>query len=161
MARFSVDFEKQVATCPMGKRSSQWCPIETSTGQPMIHVGFRKTDCDACPVRQKCTKAKNRPRSLTLHVEPEQRALEEARAREGTEAFRRLYDLRSGIEGTFSQGVRAFGLREARYRGLAKTHLQNVATACAIDLGRIGDWLNEVPRAKTRTSHFAALKNLN
>ena len=157
LASFQVDFEKQVATCPMGKQSSQWCPIETKQGlakegPPMIHVGFRKTDCDACPVRQMCTKAKNRPRSLTLHVEPEQRALAEARAREGTEAFKSLYDLRSGIEGTFSQGVRALGLREARYRGLAKTHLQNVATACAIDLGRIGDWLNEVPRAKTRTS---------
>jgi hypothetical protein len=34
--------------------------------------------------------------------------------------------------------VRAFGLRRSRYRGLAKTHLQHVATAAAIDLGRLG-----------------------
>ena len=127
----------------------------------MIHVGFRKTDCDACSVRQMCTKARNRPRSLTLHPEPERQALESARARESTGDFRALYSLRSGIEGTMSQGVRAFGLREARYRGLAKTHLQDVATVAAIDLDRIGDWLNEVPKAKTRISHFAALKNLN
>ena len=161
MASFQVDFEAQVATCPMGKQSSQWCPIETSIGQPKIHVGFRKTDCDACPVREKCTKAKNRPRSLTLHVEPERKALDSARTRERTEPFWSLYGLRSGIEGTFSQGVRALGLREARYRGLDKTHLQNVATACAIDLGRIDDWLSEVPRSKTRRSHFATLKNPN
>lgn len=160
-ASFQVDFQAQVATCPMGKQSSQWCPIETSTGQPRVHVGFRKTDCDVCVVREKCTKAKNRPRGLTLHLEPERQALEAARTRESTEGFRTLYNLRSGIEGTFSQGVRALGLREARYRGLDKTHFQNVATACAIDLGRLDDWLSEVPRSKTRRSHFVALKNPN
>jgi transposase len=53
--------------------------------------------------------------------------------------------------------VRAFGLRRSRYRGLAKTHLQHVATAAAIDLVRLGDWLRLVPRAVTRTSRFATL----
>jgi transposase len=158
--RFQVDWEAQVATCPMGNQSSQWCPIETATGQPMIHVGFRKTDCDACPVRERCTKAKHRPRSLTLHIEPAQHALELARKDETTADFRTLYNLRSGIEGTFSQGVRAFGLRRARYRGLAKTHLQSVATVCAIDIGRVDDYLNRVPKAKTRQSRFAALASV-
>lgn len=160
MASFQADYKAQVATCPMGKQSSQWCPITTSTGVPMIHVGFRKTDCDGCSVRQMCTKARNRPRSLTLHPESERKALEAARERETTEDFRTLYNLRSGIEGTVSQGVRAFELREARYRGLAKTHLQNVATAVAIDLGRVYDWLNDVPKAKTRQSRFAALASV-
>ena len=53
--------------------------------------------------------------------------------------------------------MRAFGLRRARYRGLAKTHLQHVATAAAINLARVGDWFRTVPRAATRTSRFAAL----
>jgi hypothetical protein len=70
---------------------------------------------------------------------------------------RRLYARRAGIEGTISQGVRAFGLRRSRYRGLAKTHLQHVATAAAIDLGRLAAWFRAVPRAATRTSRFAAL----
>jgi Transposase DDE domain len=55
------------------------------------------------------------------------------------------------------QGVRAFGLRRSRYRGLAKTHLQHVATAAAIDLQRLAAWFRAVPRAATRTSRFAAL----
>ena len=80
-----------------------------------------------------------------------------ARARERTAAYRSLYALRQGIEGTISQGVRAFGLRRARYRGLAKAHLQHVATAAAIDLCRLEDWLRAAPRATTRTSRFAAL----
>jgi transposase len=54
-------------------------------------------------------------------------------------------------------GVRAYGLRQARYRGLAKTHLQHVATAAAINIVRLADWLNGVPRATTRCSRFAAL----
>jgi transposase len=33
--------------------------------------------------------------------------------------------------------VRAFGLRQARYRGLPKTSLQHVATAAALNLDRI------------------------
>ena len=56
-----------------------------------------------------------------------------------------------------SQGVRAFGLRRTRYRGLAKTHLQHVATAAAINIDRAVAWLDERPRAATRTSRFAAL----
>jgi transposase len=64
---------------------------------------------------------------------------------------------RAGIEGTFSQGVRAFGLRHARYRGLHKTHLQQVATATAIDLARLSDWLNTIPASTTRRSRFARL----
>jgi IS5 family transposase len=53
--------------------------------------------------------------------------------------------------------VRAFGLRRARYRGLAQTGLQNVATAAALDLDRIAAWLDRRPLAPTRTSRFAAL----
>src|SRR5687767_3236123 len=56
---------------------------------------------------------------------------------------RQTYAQRAGVEGTLSQGVRAFGLRQARYRGLAKTHLQDVAMAAAINAGRLVNWLND------------------
>jgi transposase len=61
------------------------------------------------------------------------------------------------MEGTISQGVRAFGLRRAKYIGLAKTHLQHVLTATAMNLGRIAYWLADVPWEKTRTSAFEKL----
>ncbi len=79
--------------------------------------------------------------------------LERLASEEGT----LLYHRRAGVEATISQGVRAFGLRRTRYRGQAKTHLQHVATAAAINLERIWAWLEGVPRAATRTSRFAAL----
>ena len=65
--------------------------------------------------------------------------------------------MRSGIEGTISQGVRAFGMRQSRYRGMQKTHLQHVMIATAINVVRTLAWLDEVPLAPTRTSKFAAL----
>ena len=48
-------------------------------------------------------------------------ALKAARGQLATKEGRRRYARRAGVEGTLSQGVRAFGLRRGRYRGLAKT----------------------------------------
>ena len=45
----------------------------------------------------------------------------------------------------------------SRYRGLGKTHLQNVAIASAINLDRLVAWLDGRPRALTRTSRLAML----
>jgi transposase len=56
------------------------------------------------------------------------------------------------------QGIRRCGLRQARYRGLARTHLQHLATAAALNVVRLGEWFVGTPRAKTRCSPFAALK---
>ncbi len=61
------------------------------------------------------------------------------------------------MEGTISQAVRAFGLRQARYVGLAKTQLQNIGIAVALNLRRWVEWHRQKPRAKTRTSLLAAL----
>jgi len=63
----------------------------------------------------------------------------------------------AGIEGTLSQGIRAFELRRARYIGLARTHLQNVLTATAMNFVRVSLWLSETPRATTRQSAFQRL----
>lgn len=73
------------------------------------------------------------------------------------EEGRQLYAKRAGIEGTLSQGVRAFGLRRSRDIGLAKTHLQQVASAAALNLDRLAAWFTHRPRTHTRVSRFAAL----
>jgi transposase len=96
-------------------------------------------------------------RRLGLHPRPEHEALAAARAREGSEAGRQLDAKRRGVAGTLSQAVRAFGLRRARYRGLARTGLQSVATAAALNLERLAAWFAERPLAPTRVSRFTAL----
>jgi len=77
--------------------------------------------------------------------------------RQHTEEFATHYARRAGIEGTLSQGVRAFGLRQARYRGRAKTHLQDVATGAAITVHRLDAWFYDTARTPTRCSTFARL----
>ncbi len=155
--RFEVDWDKERVRCPQGRLSSAWSPQVDHTGTPYVSVMFRPADCGACPARSLCTRAKHGARHLKLQPRAEHEALRAARERLRTKEGRRLYARRAGIEGTLSQGVRAFGLRRSRYRGLARTHLQHVATAAAIDLARLGDWLRAVPRAATRVSRFAAL----
>jgi transposase len=155
--RFEVDWDAERVRCPQGKLSSAWSPQVDHAGTPYVSVMFRPTDCGACPARPLCTRAKHGARHLKLQPRAEHEALGTARGRLATNEGRRLYARRAGIEGTLSQGVRAFGLRRSRYRGLARTHLQHVATAAAIDLQRLAAWFRAIPRAATRTSRFAAL----
>ena len=159
-ADFSVDWDRQVVRCPEGVESASWAVCSKRRGQGnLIHVQFRAADCRVCPSRARCTRSRSKyaGRALGLLPRPEHEALAAARARETTDEGRRLYAQRQGVEGTISQAVRAFGLRRARYRGLAKMGLQHVATAAAINLDRIAAWFAGRPLAPTRTSRFAAL----
>ena len=94
---------------------------------------------------------------MTLPAREQHEALSAARARGDTKQGRKLYAQRQGIEGTISQSVRGFGLRRARYRGLARTGLQSIATAAAINLDRLAAWFAQRPLAPTRVSRFAAM----
>jgi transposase len=83
--------------------------------------------------------------------------MERARQRGNTDEFKQIYAQRAGVEGTISQSVRRLDLRHCRYRGTAKSHLQHVVTAAAMNILRLDDWLCGVEPAKTRVSHFARL----
>lgn len=90
---------------------------------------------------------------ITIRAHAAYDALQNARQRQKTVTFKKAYTQR-GIEGTISQGVRRCRLRRARYRGRAKTHLQHLLTATALNFVRVGEWLAETPLAKTRLSSF-------
>jgi transposase len=152
---FQVDWQKQQATCPEGKTSSSWSPAKNVYGQETVKIKFAQKDCIACPSWANCTTAARR--TITLRKEEHHLALIAARAREKSPQYKAEYNKRAGIEGTISQGIRGFGLRKARYVGLAKTHLQHVLTATAINFARISNWLADIPREKTRTSAFQKL----
>ncbi len=159
-ADFSVDWNRQIVRCPEGVESAGWTVCSKRRGEGnLIHVQFRAADCRVCPSRARCTRSgsKHAGRALGLLPRPEHEALAAARAREATDEGRRLYAQRQGVEGTISQAARAFGLRQARYRGLAKTGLQHIATAAALNLDRMAAWFAGRPLAPTRTSRFAAL----
>src|ERR1700676_1137279 len=124
----------------------------------MFEVRFARRDCTPCDLRARCTRAKNEPRLIGLQAREYFEALQAARRHQTTEEFRQNYAARAGIEGTHAQAVSRCGLRRCRYIGLAKTHLQHVITAVAVNLVRIADWRAASPTAKTRCSRFAALQ---
>ena len=53
--------------------------------------------------------------------------------------------------------MRRSDLRQARYLGQAKTQLQSLLTATALNLVRVLNWLLGVPTARTRRSRFRQL----
>lgn len=155
--QFHIDWERQRATCPQGKISSSWKPGHNAVERPIIRIRFRRSDCRDCPVRTLCTATKDLRRSLIILDREEYEALNAARARMDTLAFNQRYRLRSGIEGTISQGVHCTGLRQSRYIGLARTRLHHVVSATAINVARIVAWFEGRPRATTRVSSFSRL----
>jgi IS5 family transposase len=58
------------------------------------------------------------------------------------------------VEGTISQADRRTGLKQARYRGLAKVQLEQVTKATALNLIRLADHLAGTPRTRSRTRHL-------
>jgi transposase len=157
---FTIDWQAKRACCPQGCQSVQWLPWKDRHEHEIIHIKFAARDCSPCPVRALCTHAITQPRTIAVRIEQTFTALQKARQRQQTPAFKEVYAKRAGIEGTLSQGVRAFGLRRSRYIGEAKTRLQHFMIASAFNIVRLFAWSEERPREQARTSRFATLAPL-
>jgi transposase len=157
LSHFTIDWESQQVTCPQGKVSVSWRPVRNIDGSPRIMAQFSRSDCRACAAQALCTATKAVRRHVYFHPRAEYEALNAARGRMREPAWKERYQVRAGVEGTLSQGVRAFGMRRSRYVGLAKTGLQQVCIAAAMNVSRIVNWLDGRQRAKTRVTRFAAL----
>ena len=151
LTHFNIDWEAETVTCPQGRISSSWTPVQDA-GKSLIKVKFSQSDCKVCPNRASCTGTTRR--TLTLHPKEQMQALFAARQREGTDTFKETYRHRAGIEGTHSQGVRTMGLRRSRSIGLRKTHLGHVAIAAAVNVVQLMSWLRGEAPEQTRTSAF-------
>ena len=159
-AQFQIDWDNHQARCPSGKQSAYWHEYQTKEyGHPVVKIRFRNQDCAECPNREQCVRNKKAGRSLQIPSRQMYEALEQTRRKLSSDEGRNEYKKRAGIEGTISQGVRRGTLRRSRYRGLEKTHLQEVATATAINIVRAVNFLNQEIPAKTRVSRFSRLAN--
>ncbi|MEW5985070.1 MAG: IS1182 family transposase [Chloroflexota bacterium] len=157
LSHFRIDWAAQRVTCPEGKTSASWVPGQDRKGNLRYEVMFDTVDCGPCPVRMLCTKSERCRRKITFRPQEQHELLQTIRASQQTEAFKEGYAARAGIEGTISQAVVALKMRQSRYRGHLKTHLQHVATATAINIKRMSNWWNDVPFSKTKSSRFAML----
>jgi len=90
--------------------------------------------CQSCAVKEACLHKGERDRMLRVN---EHHTLTQARRKlMRTEEFKKDMHHRNGIEGTQSELVRGYGLRQARYRGSKKTRLQNYFTGAACNIKR-------------------------
>ena len=153
---FTIDFDTRQVTCPQGRTSACWSPA-TQRGTDVIMVKFAGTTCRPCPAQTQCTTAKRGGRQLTFYPRDLHHALAQARTQQTTQDWPDKYKLRAGIEGTISQALAISGIRHARYRGTAKTHLQHVFTAIALNLIRLHVWWTENPLRPKRTSNLQRL----
>jgi transposase len=154
---FAIDWDGERVICPQGKTSVSWRREIIRGGEVRICAQFSRLDCGPCPARLLCAPATVARRSVHFHPREEYEALNAARVRMSDPVWQERYHRRAGVEGTLSQGVRAFGMRRSRYIGLAKTALQQVCIAVGMNVLRVVHWLDGLPRARTRVTRFAAL----
>jgi transposase len=156
-ASFTIDFDREQATCPRGTVSSSWAPFTRADGMQLIRVRFPARTCQACPDKGKCTTAARTGRQLSLRPRHIHEAVLAARAAQDTPAFKDRYRARAGIEGTIAQATHVTGIRRARYLGLEKTRLEHLAAATAINCIRLDAWYTGKPLDRTRTTHLQRL----
>jgi Transposase DDE domain/Transposase domain (DUF772) len=105
---FLLDWERGLMRCPAGV----WMPFEAGGV-----VRFPKRACQACPLRERCTRSRTGGRSVSVH--PEERLLAELRERQGTPEGRKKLRERVGVEHSLAHIGRWQGER-ARYKGVRK-----------------------------------------
>ena len=66
-----------------------------------------------CQFRHLCTRSKKEPREIHIRPKDEHLAIVKRRKQQKTKTWSKKYNQRAGVEGTISQGVRAFGLRHS------------------------------------------------
>ena len=158
LSQFQIDWENQKVICPERKVSIWWGRAEKSENSVRIKARFFQIDCGSCSTRHKCVRSDaGRARTVVFQNRAQYEALQRTRTQMTSEAGRKEYQKRAGVEGSLSEGIRRCGLRQTRYRGLAKTHLQHLATAAAMDMVRVVSHLQGKPLAPTRVSRFARL----
>jgi hypothetical protein len=105
---FTIDEEQGTVTCPAGQ-------VRPMTKSRTVTFGAA---CAACPLRERCTTARD-GRSMTIH--PHEGLLRAARARARTPEFKQAYPTRSMIERVIAWTATQNGRRvRLRYIGTAK-----------------------------------------
>ncbi|WP_203217860.1 transposase [Nocardia terpenica] len=137
---FQIDFDRRQVTCPRGQISRGWhgpYPTSSPTAAPLIVARFTKGQCQPCPARSQCTTSRESARNVGF---PPRELLDlqlRTRAEQQTPAWRQRYAVRSGIEGTVCEFAHGHGMRQCRYHGQHKAHVQHVLTTIAVNIERL------------------------
>lgn len=132
---FVVDIDNEQAVCPQGKTSTQCSQIKDGYMGTEYYRLEWGSQCDACPVQKRCTRAKSGRRILVVGLRHDlvQKRRKEMRA----DNFSQSMYPRNGIEGTHSELVRGHGLRRTQYRGFDRVALSHYLMAAACNVKRL------------------------
>ena len=124
---FAIEPSNETVTqCPRG-----CVPLfslhDTQTGQTTTRM--RASDCSSCALGPRCP-VKTSHRDFVLRHTPAERRLARRRAQQATEAFRKAYAIRAGIESLNSGLKRTTGMGRLRTRGRRRVRMA-VTLRCA------------------------------
>jgi hypothetical protein len=124
--QFQIDLEAKSCTCPAQQVTHDFRPSAKGGGV----FRFAASVCGACPLRPACVRGRS---GRTVHMHPQEALLQQARAFQNSEAFKPYRALRQVVEHRLAR-LTQLGLRQARYRGLAKTLFQAFMVAAVANL---------------------------
>lgn len=125
-ARFQIDLPSGACTCPAGQVSRDLRRRDGGGG--VFH--FAAAACAPCPLRSQCVRGQG---GRTVQLHPQEGLLQEARRLQASPAFRQYRTLRQAAEHRLAR-LMQLGLRQARYRGRAKTLFQLCMAAAVANL---------------------------
>lgn len=115
---FDIDLNMGSITCPAGQTISIVPKRETKKQVKRAAKGivkFPKETCDACPLKDKCTKSKS---GRTIRIHEQEALLQAARVQQKTPEFKAEYSVRANVERTIAHLTR-HGARQIRLVGIA------------------------------------------
>jgi transposase len=135
---FAIDLTNRTATCPTGKTSHECSRITEAarTAGTYYYFAWAQADCANCSLACQCLSMKKRQAFRTLQVGDKHMLVQTRRNLCKTNEYQERMRRRIGIEGTNSECKRGYGMRRARYRGLAGIDVQMQVTGAACNLRR-------------------------
>jgi len=124
---FKIDLEARSCTCPAGEVSEDLRPRGGGKGGVFR---FAAVVCGACALRPRCVRGRS---GRTVQVHPQEGLVQAARAFQQSPAFAPYRAVRQVAEHRLARMVQ-LGLRQARYRGRAKTLFQAFMVAAVANL---------------------------
>jgi transposase len=135
--RFAIDLEHETVTCPGGKSAPIYKPRPSGPAANGTRIArFTLTDCQPCPLRERCAPPNGR-RQITVHRRED---LRQAALRELADPVQRahLKRTRPRVERLLGLIVYRYHARKSRYLGAQKSTLQAAWTAVLVNLHPIG-----------------------
>jgi hypothetical protein len=129
---FAIDLETDTVTCPQGKTTRIYKPRPNRSHASGERVArFARTDCEPCPLRQRCAPGGQRDIRLSRREDLRQAALQALSDPAERDHLKRT---RPRIERLLGLIVDRYRASKSRYLGARKSTLQAVWTAVLVNL---------------------------